>query len=67
MDNQLASYEGDAQWFKPKPIWFFRDQESRQGGTAKSLEEVTEGNNEGAIAKAGTGYCPHSPFFSSQC
>jgi hypothetical protein len=34
MGNQLASDEGDAQWFKFKPIWFFRDQKGGEGGAA---------------------------------
>jgi len=67
MGKQLASGEGDAQWVKSKPVWVFCDQKSGYGGAAESLEEVTQGDNEAAIAKVGMGYRLYCSACSSQC
>lgn len=59
MGKQLGSNEGDAQRLRSQPIWFFRDKKSRQSSAAQPAEEVAEGNNETAVAKARMGHRVH--------
>lgn len=66
MGKQLACDEGDAQRPGYKPVRVFCDQEGGWGGSAQSLEEVVEGDNEDAIPEAGLGYRVHRAFCSSQ-